>query len=254
MGEALMGGLIASGFSKPELITVTDIREDRLDYLKKRYKVNATTDNKKAAGENDIVLFAVKPQALPDILEDVAPSIGPDTLVISIAAGVRISAIAGSVKARIVRAMPNMCAQVGQSVTAVCGNPAVTEEDFSLVERLFDSVGITVRVSEDKMDAVTAISGSGPAYIFLIMEALMEAGVESGLTLDQSRVLVEQTVKGAAVLAIKTKVHPAELKERIMSPQGTTVAALHVLEEAGLRGTIFSAVAAAYKRSKELGG
>ncbi len=253
MGEALMGGLIASGFSKPELITVADIREDRLNYLKEQHNVNATTDNKKTVGENDIVVFAVKPQTLPDILEDVAPSIGPDTLVISIAAGVTISAIAGSVKARIVRAMPNMCAQVRQSVTAVCGNPAVTEEDFIVVERLFDSVGITVRVSEDKMDAVTAVSGSGPAYIFLIMEALIEAGVENGLTLGQSRVLVEHTVKGAAELSIETNLHPAELKERIMSPQGTTVAALHVLEEAGLRGTILSAVAAAYKRSKELG-
>lgn len=255
MGEALIAGLLNSSTCAPENITVSDINTKRLEYLDKNYGISATTSNLKAAEAADIFVLAVKPQKMPDVLKEISDSINEDMLIITIAAGVKISTIEAALKnnVKVVRVMPNMCAQVGESVSAICHNRMVTESDKELVMELFGSVGESLLVDETLLDAVTGISGSGPAYIFLVMETLIQAGVQEGLTFKQSREIVLQMVKGSAELAIKTGEHPAQLKERIMSPGGTTVEGLKVLEKKGFRGALLDAVSAAVSRSKELG-
>ena len=253
MGEALLSGLIAGSFCKPEDITVTDVRNERLKELRDRHNVNTESDNSKVAANSEILLLAVKPQQMENVLKGIAAHVAESTIVVSIAAGVKISTIAEQIKCKIVRTMPNMCAQVSESATAVCGGSGVEKNELELIQKMFDCVGKTVVVEEPLMDAVTGISGSGPAYIYLVMEALIKAGTDAGLSPEQSRDLVLQTVKGAAKMAVESGEKPEVLRKRIMSPQGTTVAALNVLDERGARSAFEDAVAAAVKRSKELG-
>lgn len=248
-----MSGFIAGGFCRAEEITVTDVREDRLAVLRKRHNIVTDTDNKKVAAGSDILILAVKPQVMPELLAEIAPHVRKNAIVVSIAAGVKISTIGNYIKGKIVRTMPNMCAQVRESATAVCAGESLEERELQLIVKMFDCVGKTVLVDEPLMDAVTGISGSGPAYIYLVMESLMKAGIDAGLSAPQSRDLVLQTVKGAARMAQETGEEPEVLRKRIMSPQGTTVAALAVLDERGARKAFEDAVAAAVKRSKELG-
>ena len=253
MGEALLSGLIKGSFCKPEDITVTDVREERLKELRDRHNVNTESDNSKVAADSDILLLAVKPQQMEDILKEIAPHVTQNAIVISVAAGVKISTIGEKIKGKIVRTMPNMCAQLMESATAVCAGDLVSKTETELVVKMFNCVGRTVVVDEPLMDAVTGISGSGPAYIYFIMEALIQAGTDAGLTPEQSRDLVLQTVLGSARMAIESGEDPEQLRKKIMSPQGTTVAALTLLDERGARNAFIDAVAAAVKRSKELG-
>jgi len=253
MGEALLSGLIEGGFCRPEEITLTDARKERIEELRERYGVNGESDNAEVAAGSDILILAVKPQQMGGVLKEIAKRVGQDTIVISVAAGVRISAIASQIKGKIARTMPNMCAQAGESATGVCAGSGVGENELELILKMFGCVGKTVVVNESLMDAVTGLSGSGPAYIYLVMEAMIKAGTDAGLSPEQSRGLVLQTVKGAAVTAFETGEKPEVLRKRIMSPQGTTVAALDVLEKHGARSAFAEAVAAAVKRSKELG-
>ncbi len=253
MAESLIKGLVTSGSSDSDDISVTDIRKERLDHLEAAYKVRRRADNVELAGSLDILVLAVKPDDIPAVLDEVAGSVSKNLLLISIAAGVKISSIAKSFSGKIVRAMPNTCAEVGEAVTAISFNPAVGEDDAKLVDSFFSSVGRTITLRESLMDAVTAVSGSGPAYIYVVIESMIQAGVEGGLSFEDSRMLVLQTVKGSAELAIQTGEHPASLRERVTSPKGTTLAALHVLEKNNVRGAFLDAVEAALKRSKELG-
>ena len=253
MGEALLGGLIAGGFCRPEEITLTDARKERIEELRERYGVNGESDNAKVAAGSDILVLAVKPQVMGGVLKEIADRVGQDTIVVSVAAGVRISTIASQIKGKIARTMPNMCAQVSESATGVCAGSGVGKNELELILKMFGCVGKTVVVNESLMDAVTGLSGSGPAYIYLVMEAMIKAGTDAGLSPEQSRSLVLQTVKGAAMMAFKTGEEPEVLRKRIMSPQGTTVAALDVLDSRGVREFLGEAVAAAVKRSKELG-
>lgn len=253
MGEALIAGLLKSGVCPAADIMASDVSNARLEHLRAKYGVSAENDNMRIVGKCPVIVLAVKPQTLPDLLRDIGPSVHGDVIVISIAAGVKIASLTWYAKAKVVRAMPNICAQVGEGITALSHTPNVTAADQALVQTLFGSVGQTVWVDEARMDAVTAISGSGPAYLMLVMEAMVQAGVEAGLPLDQSRQLVYQTVKGAAQMAQTTGESPAALREKITSPQGTTAAALHQLEQHGVRAAFLDAVAAAVRRSKELG-
>jgi pyrroline-5-carboxylate reductase len=253
MAEALVNGLLKSGATRPEKITVSDIRPDRLDYLSGKYSVKTEKGNLAVASGSDLVVIAVKPQDVPTVLDEIGGTIPETGMILSIAAGVRIGTIAEYFPGKVVRAMPNTCAQVGEAITALAFDRHAQEGDRATAVAFFGSVGETVVVDEKMMDAVTGISGSGPAYIYLVIESLINAGVEAGLKLEVSRQLVYQTVKGAAIMAIETGEHPATLRERITSPQGTTAAALHQLEEKGVRGIFMDAVAAAVKRSKELG-
>ena len=252
MGEAIIAGLLKAGACPAEAIMAADNSSTRLDHLKARYGIAVTNDNMAVVSRSDVLVLAVKPQVMPEVLREIGHSIHEDVVVISIAAGVRIATLMQFVKARLVRSMPNVCATVGEGVTALVSTPRVNDADRAVAEELFRAVGTVLWVEEAKIDAVTAISGSGPAYVFLMMEALMQAGVENGLTLEQARALVYQTVKGSAVLAMMGE-HPAVLRERVTSPGGTTAAALHELEAHGVRAAFLAAVSAAVRRSKELG-
>lgn len=255
MAEAIVRGLIRSGTAPADRITMTGRRADRLDELSKGYGVHVTRDNAAAAASADVVILSVKPQAMVEMLDQVASSIGPGQLVISVAAGVPMAALERKLgpASRVVRSMPNTPALVGQGACAIAGGKHATPADMDLAKQLFDAVGLTVVVEEYLLDAVTGLSGSGPAYLFLIIEALSDAGVKVGLPRRTAQQLAAQTVMGSARLQIETGIHPGQLKDQVTSPGGTAIAGLHTLEAGGLRTTLINAVESATHRARELG-
>jgi len=255
MGEVFTSGIISGELLSPESITVSDIVRERLDYLEEKYRVGVTTDNKAAIRGVDVIILSVKPQNMAEVLEGVSGIIDETKLVISIAAGITIGFIEGYFNkgVRVIRVMPNAPALVGEGAAALAGGESATEDDLILARHIFDAVGITVIVNEDLMDAVTGLSGSGPAYGFVIIEALSDAGVNMGLSRDIALKLSAQTLLGAAKLYLEGDKHPAELKDMVASPGGTTIAGLQAIEEGGLRATLIAAVEAATFRSTELG-
>lgn len=256
MGEALISGLVLSNAAKPENIICSDISQDLLDELKKKYKIAITTDNVEVAKKSQIVVYATKPQILGDVLKETASALNTSKLIISIAAGVPLAAIASGLQKelRLIRVMPNICAFVKESATAIAAGEYATKEDIAQARAIFDSVGRTVFIQENiLMDAFTGLSGSGPAYIFTIIDAMADAGVKMGLSRKDSLFLSTQTVLGAAKLLMESGEHPGQLKDRVASPGGTAIAGIHTLEQGGLRTTLINAVESATKRSKELG-
>jgi pyrroline-5-carboxylate reductase len=256
MGEALVSGLVLSGAAKPENIICSDINEDLLEEVKKKYGVTITTDNIEVAKASEIIIYATKPQILGKVLKETSVALDTTKLIISIAAGVPLAAIASGLhkELRLIRVMPNICAFVKESATAIAAGDYATKEDIKLARAIFDSVGKTVFIQENVlMDAFTGLSGSGPAYIFIIVDALADAGVKMGLSRKDSLFLSTQTVLGAAKLLMESKEHPGQLKDRVASPGGTAIAGIHTLEQGGLRTTLINAVEAATKRSRELG-
>jgi pyrroline-5-carboxylate reductase len=255
MAEALIRGLLRAKTSEPSQITATGRRADRLDELSKQYGIQVMKDNAKAAAAADVVVLSVKPQAMNDLLDEVASSIGPNQLVLSVAAGVPIAAMERKLgpAARVVRSMPNTPALVGQGACAIAAGKHATGADLEVAKAIFDAVGLTVVTEEYLLDAVTGLSGSGPAYIFLMIEALADAGVKVGLPRRTAQALAAQTVAGSARLLIETGTHPGQLKDQVTSPGGTAIAGLHTLEAGGLRTTLINAVEAATNRARELG-
>jgi pyrroline-5-carboxylate reductase len=255
MAEALIRGLLRSNASEPGHIVATGRRPERLAELHTSYKVRTTEDNVQAAKDAEIVVLSVKPQAMNKLLTQVAPSIDSRKLVISVAAGVPIAAMERKLGtgARIIRAMPNTPALVGAGATALSAGEHATEEDMKTATAIFQAVGISQVVDENLLDAVTGLSGSGPAYIFLIIEALSDAGVKVGLPRYTALRLASQTVLGSAKLLMETGAHPGTLKDQVTSPGGTAIAGLHTLEAGGLRTTLMDAVEAATLRARELG-
>ena len=256
MGEALISGLACAGATATENIICTDINEAKLETIAGKYKVRTTTDNVEAIKGSDIIIYAVKPQILASVLKETADSLDMKKLIISIAAGVPLAAIESSLNKdlRLVRVMPNIAAFVKESATAIAAGKNASQDDIDLAKAIFDSVGNSVFIEENiLMDAITGLSGSGPAYIFLIVDALADAGVKMGLSRDDALFLSSQTVLGAAKLLLDTKEHPGQLKDRVTSPGGTAIAGIHTLEKGGLRTTLINAVEAATTRSKELG-
>ena len=256
MGEALISGLVLSKATKPENIICSDIAEDLLEEIQTKYKVSTTTDNIEVAKKSEIVIYATKPQILGLVLKETAPALDQSKLIISIAAGVPLAAIAAGLqkKLRLIRVMPNICAFVKESATAIAAGEYASKEDVALARAIFDSVGITVFIQENiLMDAFTGLSGSGPAYIFTIVDAMADAGVKMGLSRKDSLLLSTQTILGSAKLLLESKEHPGQLKDRVASPGGTAIAGIHTLEQGGLRTTLMNAVESASKRSKELG-
>ncbi len=254
MGEALVKGLIASKAAKPSQIMVSARRPERVQELVRLYGVRGAS-NAEVARESDVLVLAVKPQILDQVLRGIAPELQRDRLVISVAAGVPIAAIERRLHPplRIVRAMPNTPATVGAGATAIALGEHATEADLAAAKTIFDSVGLTVVLDENQLDAVTGLSGSGPAYMFLIIEALADAGVKVGLARRSAMQLAAQTVLGSAKLLIESGQHPGLLKDGVTSPGGTAIAGLHTLEAGGLRNVLMNAVEAATRRSKELG-
>ena len=254
MAVAIINGLIRAGVS-PGRITASGRRPEPVAELEKKLGVNATIDNVAAAKDADVVVLAVKPQVMRKVLAQIASVIDAKKLVISVAAGVPIAAIERKLGAgsRVVRAMPNTPALVGLGATALSGGEHATPEDVAFAQKLFDAVGITTVVDETLLDAVTGLSGSGPAYVFLMIEALSDAGVKVGLSRHVALKLAAQTVLGSAKLLLETGQHPGHLKDQVTSPGGTAIAGLHTLEAGGLRTTLIDAVEAATKRARELG-
>jgi len=256
MGEALVSGLLVSGSSKPKNIICTDVRQGKLDNIKAKYKVRTTGDNLKAVAASDIIIYAVKPQIMAATLTETAAKLNADKLVISIAAGVPLAAMEACIgkDLRLVRVMPNIAAFVKEAATAIAAGSHATKEDVELTMQIFNSIGKCIFLKENYlMDAITGLSGSGPAYIFLIVDALADAGVKMGLSRQESLFLAAQTVLGAAKLLMETGEHPGQLKDKVTSPGGTAIAGLATLESGGLRTTLINAVEAATLRSKELG-
>ena len=254
MAEALIRGLIHSGTVAADQIIGSDPHEERLEDFKKKYAIRTTPSNVSAVESADLVVLAVKPQVLPKVLDEIQGKVPSGALVISVAAGVPTSVIEAKLpQARVVRSMPNTPALVGAGATAVSAGAHATADDLATAKRLFQSVGVAVALDEVHLDAVTGLSGSGPAYIFLIIEALSDAVVKVGLSRNIAQLLAAHTVLGSAKLLIETNEHPGRLKDMVTSPGGTAIAGLHTLEAGGLRTTLMDAVETATKRSRELG-
>jgi len=254
MGEALIRGLLHAGVVSAGQIVGSDPRVERCQEMSEKYRISVGTDNVEVARRSDILVLSVKPQVMSKVLDEIAPHVHARALVISIAAGIPLAAIEAKLpKARVVRTMPNTPALVGAGATAIAAGGHATPDDLQAAKRIFDSVGLTVILEESQMDAVTGLSGSGPAYIFLIIEALSDAGVKVGLSRYNALALAAQTMLGSAKMLLETNEHPGRLKDMVTSPGGTAIAGLHTLEQGGLRTTLINAVEAATKRSCELG-
>lgn len=254
MAEAIIKGLLAGGVPATDL-AVSEPSEQRRTLLSQRYGVQVTTDNAALCQMCDTVILAVKPQVCGAVLKELRDALSLNKLFITIMAGVTCSAIEGALGsgARVVRVMPNTPALVLEAATAIARGSFATEEDVSLARRIFDLVGVSCVVDEKLMDAVTGLSGSGPAYVLTFIEALSDAGVKQGLTRDVATTLAAQTVYGTAKLLLETHEHPAVLKSNVASPGGTTIAGMHSLEQDGFRAATMNAVECAAARSKELG-
>jgi pyrroline-5-carboxylate reductase len=255
MAEALMRGLLRGGHADPQQVLASGPRGERADELRSRWGVRATTSNLELVAEAEIVVLSIKPQIMRRVLDEISERLRPDALIISVAAGVPIAAIEGRLRpgTRVIRTMPNTPALVDAGATAIARGGHATDADLAVAKRIFDAVGITVTLDESQLDAATGLSGSGPAYIFLILEALSDAGVKVGMSRRTAQLLAAQTVLGSAKLLIETNEHPGRLKDMVTSPGGTAITGLHVLEHGGLRTTLIDAVEAATKRSHELG-
>ena len=256
MASALIEGMITANTARPQDITAADVRPEALSALAERLRIGTLTDSAAAAAGADVVVLSVKPQVLPEVLASLAGKLAGHTLVVSIAAGIptqRIEDQLGS-DARVIRAMPNTPALVGAGATGLCRGRAASEDDLATARAMFASVGATVTVPEALMDAVTALSGSGPAYVFRMMEGLVAGGVAVGLPQAEARALAAQTIFGAGKMLVETGVDPSELRRRVTSPGGTTAAGLAALDADGFVDALTRCIAAATARGKELGG
>ncbi len=253
LGGALAEGALRAGAA--ERVLAADVSAERLqalaDALGSRFAPGSAED---AAAAADLVVLAVKPHVLPSAAAGVGAVLPPDTAVVSVAAGVSIAVVEAALGGgcAVIRAMPNLAMVVGESATALCANSRVSERQMALAESVFAAVGSVARVEEAQMHAVTALSGSGPAYAALLIEGLAAGGVNRGLPPDAARALACQTLLGAAKLVREEGLHPAALRDRVTTPAGTTIAGLHQLELHGVRGALMDAVEAAAQRSMEL--
>ncbi len=256
MAEALVAGILRAGIAVPESVRVTDVRADRREHVEGQYGVSAGADNRAAVRDADIVVLSVKPQIMGEVLEELKGAASGNPLFISIAAGLSTrhieQALGGT--ARVVRVMPNMPALVGCGAAALCGGAHAADEDLAVTEALLGAVGITARVEERVMDAVTALSGSGPAYVFYLMEAMQNAASRMGLDSETAKRLAAATVEGAARAVRETGLPPEELRRRVTSPGGTTEAALKVLSGGKFVETMIEAMEAARRRAEEMSG
>jgi pyrroline-5-carboxylate reductase len=253
-GEALIAGVISSGWCEPGQIVATARHADHLEELATRHGVRTTTENAEAVDGAGIVVIGVKPQDIETLLGEISGVVTADQTVVSIAAAIPTALIEEHLSDRVpvVRAMPNTAMTVHEGMAGITAGTYAQEEHLARAEEVLGSVGRTVRVDEDYMDAITAVSGSGPAYFALLAESMIEAGILLGLSREVSTDLVVQTMLGTAKLLRDEKMHPVELREAVTSPGGTTIAAIRELEQAGVRAAFLNAIQAAMQRSKEL--
>ncbi|MFX1275145.1 MAG: pyrroline-5-carboxylate reductase [Promethearchaeota archaeon] len=254
MGTALLTGVLNSEIEKNDKIIIYDVNQKLLDEKAKEFNVGKAKNNAELVKESKYIILAIKPQVIGSVLEEIAPLINENHVVISIAAGVTIKNIQKIIgkNVGITRVMPNTPALVGEGASVIATNGFIKNNDLEYVKNIFTAVGIVFVMDEKYMDAVTGLSGSGPAYIFIIIEALSDGGVKMGLPRDIALKLAAQTVLGSAKMYLKTEKHPGTLKDMVTSPGGTTIAALHELEKGKLRSTLISAVETATLKSKSL--
>lgn len=254
MGAALIGGILRGKLTSPKMITASRRNDAALSELKKTWGINTATDNKKAAADADVVILAVKPQVSSAVMAELASVIKPAQLVISLMAGITTKTIGQKLgqPCPVVRAMPNTPCLVDAGATTITAGAHAGEKDLALAERIFSAVGKVVVLPETAMDAVTGLSGTGPVYIFMVIEAMIDGGVKMGIPRDVATKLATQTVLGAAKLVIETGKHPAILKDEVTTPGGTAINAIHMLETKGLRSVLIDAIVTASQRSQEL--
>jgi pyrroline-5-carboxylate reductase len=253
IGSVLAGGLLRAGWHPDDLV-LADRREERCREVAEATGLTTVIDAAEAAAGRQLVVVAVKPADVPGLLEQISGLITPDQLVLTLAAGVPTERFEESLgEVPVVRVMPNTPALIDQAMTAICAGRHAGEAALDLAERVFSAVGETVRLEEQLLDAVTAVSGTGPAYLFLLAEALTEAAIREGLPRRAAELLVNQTMQGAGMLLMTVDQGPEQLRAQVTSPGGTTAAAVHILEERGFRALVEDAVRAAAQRSRELG-
>jgi len=254
IGEALLSGLLSSEWRSASEVVVTDRREERNAELRERYGVEATSDNAAAVRGAQLVVVAVKPQDIDELLGEIGDVITPEQTLVSVAAAITTAHIEERIAASVpvVRAMPNAPATVHEGMAGICAGAHASDDDLALADEALSHLGRVVRVPESWMDAITAVSGSGPAYFALLAEAMIEAGILLGLSREVSTTLVVQTMYGTAKQLRDQGMHPVELRESVTSPGGTTIAAIRELEQAGVRAAFLNAIQAAMDRAQEL--
>ena len=255
MATALAKGFVDRGLAMPSQLIASDPSPSAAEQFQRATGGRVVTDNLEVAAHAECLFLAVKPQQMADILAQLAGRLNQRHLVVSVAAGVCLSTISQALGhgPRLVRVMPNTPCLIGQGASAYCLGPGATGDDGQLVGKLLEAVGLALEVPEKLLDAVTGLSGSGPAFVYLVIEALSDGGVRMGLPRDVALALAAQTVRGAAELVLSSALHPAVLKDQVASPGGTTIAGLQVLEAGAVRGAFIAAVEAATRRSAELG-
>jgi pyrroline-5-carboxylate reductase len=259
LGAGKMGGILLQAFLKqqilrPDQLLATVAHADRAAALSAQWGVEVSTDNRAVVDQADVILLGVKPFQVPDLIAQIAPALNTGKLLLSFAASVKTGAIeqAAGIEIPVIRAMPNTPSMLGAGISALCRGRYVTEPQMAFATRIFETIGRTVIVDEKHMDAVTGLSASGPAYIYIILESLAEAGVKVGLPRDIATLLAAQTTYGAARMVLETGYHPALLKDAVTTPAGCTIDGILELEEGGLRVTLIKAVMRASQRAKEL--
>jgi len=255
MGEALINGILRAGLSSSDKIMVSDVDKKRLQILEKEAGIKTTQDNKKITSDSDIIILAVKPNMMGNVLDELNSEITSKHLIISIAAGVPLSFMESSLNegCRVVRVMPNTPCLVGETAAGYALGKNATQADGKLVGQLLDAVGKSFLLDEKHLDAVTGLSGSGPAFIYVVIEALADGGVKMGLPRDVAITLAAQTAFGAAKMVLESDTDIGQLRDSVTSPGGTTIEGLHALEKGGLTNVLIDAVGAATKKSKSLG-
>ncbi len=255
MAEALIRGLLhPAGVVIADHIFVSDVSTERLKFLHDRYGVKTSPDNKEVVKSSEVIVLAVKPQNIETVLNEISNYVDAGKLIISIAAGVKIAFIQEILKpTRVIRVMPNIAALVHAAITAISQGKYATDTDIKIAQDMFNAVGETVVVEEKLMDAVTGLSGSGPAYVFHIINALADGGVKVGFSRDVALKLAVHSVYGAAKMVLETGEHPMKLRDMVTSPGGTSISGIYVMERDGLTATLMKAVEMATRRSEELG-
>jgi pyrroline-5-carboxylate reductase len=255
MAEAIVRGLLRARQIPADRIIIADISPQRREFFSSQLKVQAVAENSAAAQSAKLLLLSVKPQQMAPALQSIAPTIQPDALIVSIAAGTTTAFIERSLAGksiRVVRAMPNTPMLVGEGITAICPGSLATAADLAQARRIFEAASVVIETTEDKMDAVTAVSGSGPAYFFYLVEQLIHAAVDLGIPQQEARLLAAKTAAGAARMLLESPDSPAELRRKVTSPGGTTQAAIEHLDQSAWPAAMIAAVKAAAARSRQL--
>ena len=255
MGSAIINGILENDIAKAADIIVTDADKSKVTELAENHNIIQGLSNKTVAGDVDMLFLCVKPQVIYSVIDEIKDSVSDDTVVVSIAAGQSIEKLSKAFSkktVRLVRVMPNTPALVGEGMTAIAPNENVSAEETESVIRIFSGLGIAEVVSENLMDAVTGISGSSPAYVFMLIEAMADAGVQGGMPRNKAYIFAAQAVLGSAKMVLESGMHPGELKDMVCSPGGTTIDAVSVLEEEGMRGAVIKAVRACIEKSRNM--